>query len=156
MTLFPRRRYFFCAYCGTFEFIDPEALDGLRVLKETDPPLPCPVCANTLGEALLDHGFSVLHCAHCRGVLMPRGVFIQVIDRRRASAKGPGTIPGPLDRRELERAVTCPQCRQRMDVHPYYGPGNVIIDTCSRCDAVWLDSGELGQITEAPGSDRRR
>jgi Zn-finger nucleic acid-binding protein len=156
MELFPRRRYFFCAYCGTFEFIDPEAHDELRVLAATDPPLPCPVCATTLGHALLDAGIQVLHCARCRGVLLPRASFVQVVERRRASAKGPGKIPAPLDRRELERVVTCSQCRKRMDVHPYYGPGNVIIDTCAQCDAVWLDSGELGQITDAPGKDRRR
>ena len=41
-----------------------------------------------------------------------------------------------------------------MDVHPYYGPGNVVIDTCSACDMVWLDYGELKQITDAPGQDR--
>ena len=154
MELFARRRYFFCAYCGTFEFIDTEALEGLRVLGDTDPAAPCPVCANILKHALLDDGFRVLHCGSCRGVLMPRAVFVEVIERRRASAAGPGKIPGALDRRELQRLATCPQCRQRMDVHPYYGPGNVIIDTCSRCDAVWLDSGELGQISDAPGKDR--
>jgi Zn-finger nucleic acid-binding protein len=41
-----------------------------------------------------------------------------------------------------------------MDVHPYYGPGNVVIDTCSGCDMVWLDHGELKQIADAPGQDR--
>ncbi len=155
MELFPRRHYYFCNYCGTFEFLQPDAAEGLRVLADTDPPVACPVCKNTLGDALLD-GFAVLHCIRCRGVLMPRAVFVGVIDRRRRSARGPGSIPAPLDRRELTRTVTCPHCHQRMDVHPYYGPGNIIIDTCPRCDAVWLDSGELGQITEAPGSDRRR
>jgi Zn-finger nucleic acid-binding protein len=41
-----------------------------------------------------------------------------------------------------------------MDVHPYYGPGNVVIDSCSACDLIWLDHGELTQITDAPGRDR--
>jgi Zn-finger nucleic acid-binding protein len=41
-------------------------------------------------------------------------------------------------------------------VHPYYGPGNVVIDTCSRCDLIWLDFGELKQIADAPGRDRGR
>jgi hypothetical protein len=43
-----------------------------------------------------------------------------------------------------------------MDVHPYFGPGNVIIDTCGTCDLVWLDFGELKQIEDAPGQDRGR
>jgi Zn-finger nucleic acid-binding protein len=96
----------------------------------------------------------VLHCAACRGVLLPRTIFAQVVHQRRAAARGPGSIAVPLDPAELRRTVTCPQCRQRMDVHPYYGPGNVIIDTCATCDAVWLDSGELGNIVDAPGRDR--
>jgi hypothetical protein len=50
---------------------------------------------------------------------------------RRAQATGPGVHPAALDRKELERRVTCPSCRRMMDVHPYYGPGNVIIDTCA-------------------------
>ena len=41
-----------------------------------------------------------------------------------------------------------------MDVHPYYGPGNVVIDSCRRCDVIWLDFGELEQITRAGGRDR--
>ena len=154
MELFPRRHYYFCQYCGTFEFIGGETPDGLHPVAATHPPLPCPLCETTLVRALLDGGVEVLHCERCRGVLMPRAVFVQAIDRRRGSARGPGTIPAPVDRRELARTVTCPHCHQPMEVHPYYGPGNVIIDTCSRCDAVWLDSGELGQITEAPGKDR--
>lgn len=43
-----------------------------------------------------------------------------------------------------------------MDVHPYYGPGNIVIDTCSRCNVIWLDCGELQQIADAPGKDRGR
>ncbi len=41
-----------------------------------------------------------------------------------------------------------------MDTHPYYGPGNVVIDSCESCQAVWLDFGELRQIVNAPGQDR--
>jgi Zn-finger nucleic acid-binding protein len=154
MALFPRRRYFFCSYCGTFEFIDPEALEGLRTLGASDPPLPCPLCGGALAHGLLDGSFPVVHCLKCRGALMSRAVFTKVVDARRSSAKGPGKIPAPLDPAELRRTVDCPRCRQKMEVHPYYGPGAVVIDTCIRCDAIWLDSGELGQITDAPGVDR--
>lgn len=43
-----------------------------------------------------------------------------------------------------------------MDVHPYYGPGNVVIDSCTACSLIWLDYGELQQMTDAPGRDRGR
>jgi Zn-finger nucleic acid-binding protein len=38
----------------------------------------------------------------------------------------------------------------------YYGPGNIVIDTCPPCDLVWLDAGELQRAIDAPGRDRRR
>ena len=41
-----------------------------------------------------------------------------------------------------------------MATHPYYGPGNVVLDSCGACDLVWLDFGELKQIVDAPGKDR--
>jgi hypothetical protein len=41
-----------------------------------------------------------------------------------------------------------------MSTHPYFGPGNVVIDNCEACELVWLDCGELRQIVDAPGKDR--
>ena len=36
----------------------------------------------------------------------------------------------------------------------YYGPGNIMMDSCAACDVVWLDYGELRQVIDAPGEDR--
>ena len=87
---------------------------------------------------------------------MARRTFAEVISRRRAWATGTPTEPVPIDRAELERRIVCPSCSGRMEVHPYYGPGNVVIDSCGVCDLVWLDFGELKQIVDAPGRDRGR
>lgn len=154
MELFERRHYFFCRHCGSFQFLDAPAVDGLRVLAGRDDGRPCPVCGSPLAKATLDRAAPVDYCQQCRGVLLARRSFADVIRTRRAWAGGAPFEPPPLDRRELQRVVTCPSCRRHMDVHPYYGPGNVVIDTCSACDLVWLDFGELTQIVEAPGRDR--
>jgi Zn-finger nucleic acid-binding protein len=37
-----------------------------------------------------------------------------------------------------------------MSVHPYYGPGNAVVDTCGDCLLVWLDHSELSVIVTAP------
>jgi Zn-finger nucleic acid-binding protein len=153
MELFERRRYFFCRYCGSFHFIESAETDGVRVLDRS-AALPCPVCSATLATALLDDLHTIHHCEGCRGVLMPRSVFVEAITARRAFAAGPATAPPPLDPRELQRSIICPRCKAPMDVHPYYGPGNIVIDTCSGCDAIWLDFGELKQVADAPGRDR--
>jgi Zn-finger nucleic acid-binding protein len=73
---------------------------------------------------------------------------------RRAWASGPPTDPVPVRSDELKRLATCPTCKNRMATYPYYGPGNVVIDTCDACNVVWLDFGELKQIVDAPGQDR--
>lgn len=156
MELFDRRRYYFCRYCGTFEFLDQPGSDGVHVLERTTAALPCPLCSAPLAKSLLDDTHVVEHCEQCRGVLLARAAFAMAVNGRRARAAGPGVAIAEIDRREFHRRVTCAKCRTAMDVHPYYGPGNVIIDTCRKCDLVWLDFGELQQIADAPGLDRGR
>lgn len=154
MELFERRRYYFCRYCGSFFFLDTTETDGVRVLETPAQAQTCPVCAGKLANAQLDNVHPVQYCSGCRGVLVQRPRFAEVVQVRRTWATGQPIPPVPLDPRELERVVVCPSCRTKMAVHPYYGPGSVVIDTCDRCDLVWLDFGELKQIADAPGSDR--
>src|SRR5688572_27555145 len=120
MQLFARRRYYFCGFCGTFEFIATPAVDGVQVLERSPAARQCPLCTAALARALLDEAYAIEHCERCRGLLIERAHFSEAIERRRASAAGPGAPPAPLDPRELERTLSCPSCAHRMDVHPYY------------------------------------
>lgn len=156
MELYPERGYFFCRYCGSFHFPQATGDDGIRVLGDSNGALECPACARTLATAILDEAYPVQYCRNCRGVLLPRTAFAEVVHARRAWATSPPAPPVPLKRDQLERKVACPNCRTLMMVHPYYGPGNVVMDSCTQCDAVWLDFGELKQIADAPGRDRGR
>ncbi|HSC28847.1 MAG TPA: zf-TFIIB domain-containing protein [Vicinamibacterales bacterium] len=154
MQLFATRGYFFCRYCGSYHFPETAVDDGVRVLSESPQNLQCPACAGRLSTALLDPAHPVHHCRTCRGVLMPRGTFADVVRVRRAWAQGPPAAPVPLQQDELRRSVLCPVCRKSLTTHPYLGPGNVVIDSCDSCDVIWLDFGELRQIVNAPGKDR--
>jgi Zn-finger nucleic acid-binding protein len=151
--LFESRAYFFCRYCGSIEFIEPGPGD-VTVLGPSGEGLACPVCAIPLALASLDRAHRVLYCERCRGVLLTCSTFATVVTARRASPSTPVTPPIPLDAKELERLVDCPRCQARMTTHPYQGPGSIVIDTCSPCELLWLDSGELKQVSEAPGGDR--
>jgi Zn-finger nucleic acid-binding protein len=153
MELIAARRYFFCCHCGSFHF--PEALDeGVRVIERDPGGAACGICKRPLATAVLDDRFEARYCETCRGVLLPRARFVELIDARRAGATKPAVAPAPIEPRELQRSIQCPKCTRDMSTHPYYGPGNVVIDTCDRCDVVWLDFRELTQIVDAPGSDR--
>ena len=154
MELFAARGYFFCRYCGSFEFPASTSDDGVRVLGGDPETRVCPVCAKTLASALLDQSHPVIYCGNCRGILIARSGFATVVQKRRAWATDPPGPAVPLDRAHLERKMSCPNCRTRMETHPYFGPGNVVIDSCAGCELVWLDFGELKQIVDAPGRDR--
>jgi Zn-finger nucleic acid-binding protein len=154
MELFDRRRYYFCHHCGSFHFLETMERDGLEVIGRPAEPLGCPVCRAPMSKALLDTSHPVEYCERCRGVMTSRGTFGHVINSRRAFAADPAAAPAPLDQRELQRRIVCPSCRIEMNVHPYFGPGNIVIDTCDRCNVIWLDFGELKQAIDAPGRDR--
>ena len=60
----------------------------------------------------------------------------------------------PLERRQLQRTLACPRCTGRFETYAHSGPGNVVIDNCTKCDMIWLDFGEMRRIVDAPGKDR--
>lgn len=145
------RDYFYCDFCATFSFptsLD-ESPDGVSSLGETSGMI-CPACEHSLSKGTIK-GSHVLFCENCRGFLVDADHFREVVRRRRADRTGPGNVPQPLDPSDLERNIDCPLCGGPMEVHPYYGPGNAVIDSCARCHVVWLDYGELAAIASAPG-----
>ena len=83
---------------------------------------------------------------------MGNDAFGTVIRERRARrSAGSFCVSDPLDPTEYDRTIQCPSCHQQMEVHPYYGPGNAVIDSCSSCEVLWLDHAELTSIEQAAG-----
>lgn len=154
MQLIATRGYFFCRYCGSFHFPESAGDDGVRIVGDPDKAIACGVCKATLSSAMLDESVAVSYCRNCRGILIPRASFATVVQQRRAWAVDQPGPAIPLQPTELDRKMSCPVCSARMITHPYYGPGNVVIDNCSTCDLIWLDFAELKQIVAAPGRDR--
>jgi Zn-finger nucleic acid-binding protein len=113
------------------------------------------VCAKPMLAAVMDDRYRIEICARCKGTLMPRRTFAETVVGRRRSAATRATPPSPTDRRELERHVACPSCGGSMLTDWYYGPGNIVIDSCPTCDLVRLDAGELQRVVDAPGGDRQ-
>jgi len=152
MALHATRPCWSCAHCSSLVCPEP-AEDGVRATGEHGHQ--CPVCRQALVRATLDDRDHIEFCERCKGLLMDRRVFDLRLTARRRSAQTPSIVPAPADRGELQRHVTCPNCAQKMLTDWYYGPGNIIIDTCPACDLLWLDAGELRRAVDAPGPDRR-
>jgi Zn-finger nucleic acid-binding protein len=143
MTLVAGRDYFRCDYCISFHFPEGTGEDGVRVL-ENPTGLECPVCRSALQDGRVE-GEAVQFCSSCRGFLATNPAFCGVVHKRR-SKRPRGESPNSFEPTELKRKLDCPNCRKRMDTHPYYGGGRVVVDTCPRCTLIWLDAGELTVI----------
>ncbi len=143
--------YLACEYCGSFYFPKPSR-DGVRELGEKSG-LQCPVCRGNLVSAALP-GSEVLQGEKCKGLLIGQRELREAVEYLRAGASGPPDIPKAMNPEELKRKIQCPCCGKAMDTHAYSGPGNIVVDLCPDCRVVWLDSGKLGRIINAPGRDR--
>ena len=155
MELLETRPCWQCRHCSTMICI--EATQGVQVI-DAPPDAPergCPICRKPLRAAMMDGRVRVDVCEQCNGTLLARRTFAETVIGRRRAAATPAETPVPTSRRELERRIACPACGARMITDWYYGPGNIVIDTCPACDLVWLDAGELQRAVDAPGSDRR-
>lgn len=148
----PGRDYLQCQYCLSLAFLTDDPLTVDRIIPlDSQVASCCPGGHGPLRKGLLDDR-PALYCGSCFGVLLPNDAFGTLIGHRRARR---GSVeyedPRPIDPRQYERRLFCPNCSSRMEVHPYYGPGNIVIDSCSRCLLIWLDHGELACVERARG-----
>jgi len=136
---------FTCAHCGTLE-------EQPILVRDIDVGAPsdrlCPLCVTPLVHAHLD-GNALLYCRLCSGMLIPIENFVLVIEAARSREDRSG-VSLPRRQNPGERVLACPECGQPMLSYFYGGPGNLVIDTCERCCANWLDPGELRRIARAP------
>ncbi|SPE26995.1 conserved hypothetical protein [Candidatus Sulfopaludibacter sp. SbA3] len=140
-----------CDYCKSIYYADKND-EGVRVLGDAAEQA-CPVCAVPLMHAIVARE-RIRYCPRCRGMLIPMARFLPLVEELKAGMPECAAPQAP-DRGELDRHIDCPQCHQRMDTHFYGGPGNVVIDDCSRCFLNWLDHGELMRIAQAPDRSYR-
>jgi Zn-finger nucleic acid-binding protein len=155
MDLVESRRFFHCRHCGSHHFPEGVEADGIRVVGHTHDAAKCPICTTAMARALA-YDEPVELCQNCRGMLIPRHAFAELVTARRRWTTSPPVTPPPIDRATLRRRLACPRCEAAFETYAYGGPGNAVIDGCARCDLIWLDYRELDQIVAAPGRDRGR
>ena len=131
-----------CTYCETIHIPSLREDELIEKVYDISSELHCPLCKNNLSHAKLGQ-WRFLYCADCRGLLLEGQDLINIILYCRVSSENTNRLPIPIDPIELERQIHCPDCKEAMSAHPYYGPGDFVIDSCGSCMRVWLDSGEL-------------
>lgn len=140
-----------CCHCDTQNDVSRGLRGADRIVWSSDPAdMDCPRCAEPLVHASVDD-HRVKACPECQGMILTTAAFGSLVRQRRSEFRGADRTPHPLNLDDLSDPIYCPECRWTMEVHPYYGPGNQIIDSCVRCGLVWIDSGEITAIEHAAG-----
>lgn len=152
MVLVHGQTHYHCLDCNAFEFETDICHDQIPILPQGKmTEFQCPKCVRALEVGLIHANMQICFCRNCRGFVTPIESLGHMIDDLRSTYAGPDDQPVPIDPAELDIADKCPACLERMDSHPYYGPGNIVLDTCNQCQFAWLDHGELEKIVRAPG-----
>ena len=139
---------FTCEFCSTIN--EPQLTCEDIVDLGRDAGIDCPVCGMGLTSGLID-GEKIAWCQHCQGMMFNDMSFATTVRMRRSRYGAYGEPPRPLNPAALDRKLKCSRCRKPMQVHPFHGPGNVVIDSCYPCGLIWVDAGEMTQIEQAPG-----
>ena len=134
-----------CGHCGSVDEREavPYELETMGANSTA-----CPQCATMLADARIE-GCPVRYCSSCQGALVEMKHFVTLSDAVRAREPRTG-VALPRRQQPGDRILPCPICGQSMLSHFYGGPGNLVLDTCERCQVNWLDPGELRRIARAP------
>lgn len=140
-----------CTFCHTIQAATDttDTMDRVLILGEAEG-VSCPACSTEMVSAQVDD-VRACYCQACRGLLLSSPEFRQVVETRRAQFRGAELPARPAHPTEFSRQLACPSCHDRMEVHPYYGAGRAIIDSCATCALVWVDCGELANLEQTPG-----
>jgi len=142
------QNHYVCQYCSSIIQLSDISMD--RVLPAGQATeCQCPSCDGMLHTGLME-GHPVLYCSVCFGLLLEHANFGRILDQRQTRRAGfEPAEPRPIDAAAFDRKLFCPGCGDRMESHPYYGPGNIVIDTCTPCGYLWLDHGELTRVEQS-------
>ena len=148
------QEYHRCRFCHSLIQLAEVSVDRILPTGVTLDS-ECPCCLHLLQTGLIE-GRRGLYCGRCFGMLLRHEDFGGIIQERQARRAGiEPAEPRPIDPEAFQRRLNCPSCREQMDVHPYYGPGNIVIDTCAPCGLMWLDHGELTRVEQASRTPAR-
>jgi Zn-finger nucleic acid-binding protein len=106
----------------------------------------CPRCRGRLGEATFSDA-TVLDCADCRGLFLPR----RVIDVFLRDERNAVRLAFPQRERVPEpspvRYLNCPLCGKTMNRENFGTMSGVVVDVCLD-DGIWFDAGEVNAVIE--------
>jgi Zn-finger nucleic acid-binding protein len=102
----------------------------------------CPKCNGNLAPFGTSEGVELDFCDGCFGILFDQGEVAEYFELAK-------DIPDLTTDLKLARKtdITCPKCAHGAWLEiPYKPGGDLLIDLCPGCGAVWLDKGEFPKL----------
>ncbi len=120
-----------------------------------DPRLDCPRCAVTMTRIRSGH-VSADRCPTCGAVWLEREELERLKKHKDAAAKIDSALPDPVVRKPApERQVmVCPRDRQQLIRVRDLDQRHIEFDQCKNCGGVFLERGELRDLTEVSLAER--
>ena len=106
--------------------------------------MKCPKCVTRQLQATTIREIEVDRCKHCRGVWCDHRELGELL---RVDKRQLGKVTGSKQRDDINRSkAQCP--RDGEDLMRVCSSANpsVVLDSCPKCQGVWLDGGELDEL----------
>lgn len=103
--------------------------------------MKCPKCDQQM-QAHTYAGTEVDKCPNCEGIFFDKGELDKLVAGK-AEGADHGDYSEMSNIKDMQLG-TCPRCE--LEMRPVLGPNNMRIDRCEKCDAVFLDQGELAEL----------
>lgn len=126
---------------------------------KTEKKVRCPKCGMELLEFTFQ-GIRIDQCAQCEGVWLDPGELTRIVRARHdhplslelaekqawAEERLRALEPEEAERLRQLHHLRCPRCEGLLEEIPYR---DLQIDRCAQCRGIWLDAGELDQVSGA-------
>ncbi len=101
----------------------------------------CPKCTNQLKPFNLESDLYFDRCDSCKGMWLEKGELAKTMGEKEDFPEPERLKTGPRS------SIKCPKCQDiNMIEFTVSTKSKVILETCTRCQGVWLDSKEMAKI----------
>jgi Zn-finger nucleic acid-binding protein len=116
----------------------------------------CPRCTKVL-EPMTVEGVTVEGCHGCGGAWFDRGELDGIAKTDPAALARIDTAFSPKSAQPPSpySSMRCPVCLDRLETFEFRHFPGIPIDGCRKCRGVWVDHGELTQVSQRIGGGQR-
>ena len=120
----------------------------------SEQSISCPKCNHTMNQLRVENDITVDRCVNCGGLFLDVFEKEYLVLAKQRAEEVDLALTRQVDDMDQVRAITCPRDQSRMiHIQALENP-DVGLETCTICGSVFLDAGELTQITKKSLLDR--